>query len=306
MIVNSNQILRNAKRNNYAIGAFNFTTLEQLKAIIKASEETNMPVILATSESAIKFMGLENIVDVVTNEVYESDVPYVLHLDHGKSFEICKLCVDAGFSSVMIDASALPFEENIALTKKVVDYAHVFNVSVEGELGKLQGVEDEVSSKDSVYTNPDDAVEFIKKTNVDSLAISIGTSHGAYKFKGKSKLNIELLKEIDEKTNHFPLVLHGASSLSENLLQKFQNSGGEIKNAKGVSSNNLTDAIQNGICKINVDTDLRLAFTTGVRNSLKNLSVFNLREYLESGMKETINEVKEHINLFLNKKGTNQ
>lgn len=302
MIVNSIQILKNAKKNNYAIGAFNFTTLEQLKAIVKASEETNMPVILATSESAIKFMGIENIVDIVTNEVYDSDIPYVLHLDHGKNFEICKLCIDAGFSSVMIDASALPFEENIALTKKVVDYAHAFNVSVEGELGKLQGIEDEVSSKNSVYTNPDDAVEFIKKTNVDSLAISIGTSHGAYKFKGESKLNIELLKVIDEKTNHFPLVLHGASGLSENLLQRFQNSGGEIKNAKGVSSNNLTDAIQNGICKINVDTDLRLAFTTGVRNSLKNLSVFNLREYLENGMKETINEVKEHINLFLNKK----
>lgn len=302
MIVNSIQILRNAKKNNYAIGAFNFTTLEQLKAIIKASEETNMPVILATSESAIKFMGLENIVDLVTNEVYDSDIPYVLHLDHGKNFEICKVCIDAGFSSVMIDASALPFEENIALTKKVVDYAHVFNVSVEGELGKLQGVEDEVRSKDSVYTNADDAVEFIKQTNVDSLAISIGTSHGAYKFKGESKLNIELLKIIDEKTNHFPLVLHGASSLSDNLLQKFKNSGGEIKNAKGVSSSNLTDAIQNGICKINVDTDLRLAFTTGVRNSLNNTSVFNLREYLENGMKETILEVKEHINLFLNKK----
>lgn len=302
MIVNSIQILRNAKKNNYAIGAFNFTTLEQLKAIIKASEETNMPVILATSESAIKFMGLENIVDLVTNEVYDSDIPYVLHLDHGKNFEICKVCIDAGFSSVMIDASALPFEENIALTKKVVDYAHAFNVSVEGELGKLQGVEDEVHSKDSVYTNPDDAVEFIKQTNVDSLAISIGTSHGAYKFKGESKLNIELLKIIDEKTNHFPLVLHGASSLSDNLLQKFENSGGEIKNAKGVSSSNLTDAIQNGICKINVDTDLRLAFTTGIRNSLKNTAVFNLREYLENGMKETILEVKEHINLFLNKK----
>lgn len=302
MIVNSIQILRNAKKNNYAIGAFNFTTLEQLKAIIKASEETNMPVILATSESAIKFMGLENIVDLVTNEVYDSDIPYVLHLDHGKNFEICKVCIDAGFSSVMIDASALPFEENIALTKKVVDYAHAFNVSVEGELGKLQGVEDEVHSKDSVYTNPDDAVEFIKQTNVDSLAISIGTSHGAYKFKGESKLNIELLKIIDEKTNHFPLVLHGASSLSDNLLQKFENSGGEIKNAKGVSSSNLTDAIQNGICKINVDTDLRLAFTTGIRNSLKNTAVFNSREYLENGMKETILEVKEHINLFLNKK----
>lgn len=302
MIVNSIQVLKNAKKNNYAIGAFNFTTLEQLKAIIKASEETNMPVILATSESAIKFMGLENIVDIVSNEVYDSDIPYVLHLDHGKNFEICKLCIDAGFSSVMIDASALPFEENIALTKKVVDYAHAFNVSVEGELGKLQGIEDEVNSINSVYTNPDDAVMFIQQTNVDSLAISIGTSHGAYKFKGQSKLNIKLLKEIDEKTNHFPLVLHGASSLSDNLLQNFKNSGGEIKNAKGVSAENLTDAIQNGICKINVDTDLRLAFTTGIRNSLKNISIFNLREYLQNAMLETTKEVKEHINLFLNKK----
>lgn len=302
MIVNSIQILKNAKKNKYAIGAFNFTTLEQLKAIIKASQETNMPVILATSESAIKFMGIENIVDLVTNEVYESDIPYVLHLDHGKNFEICKLCIDAGYSSVMIDASYLPFEENIALTKKVVDYAHAFNVSVEGELGKIQGIEDEVNSKYSIYTNPDDAVKFINETGVDSLAISIGTSHGAYKFKGESKLNIELLKQIDEKTNHFPLVLHGASSLSDKLLENFEKSGGEIANAKGVSANNLTDAIQNGICKINVDTDLRLAFTTGVRNSLKNLSVFNLREYLENGMNETTNEVKDHISLFLNKK----
>ena len=301
MLVNFKEMFKKAKAEKRAIGAFNFTTLEQLKAIIDAGNEKEYPCILATSESAINYMGLENIVFLVKNLTQNSKTEFVLHLDHGKNFEICKQCIDAGYTSVMIDASYLPFEENINETSKVVNYAKKFNVSVEAELGKLQGIEDEVVSSENIYTNPKEALEFIKRTGIDSLAISIGTSHGAYKFKGESKLNIALLKEIDTITNHFPLVLHGASSLNDNLLKNFFNAGGELKNAKGVDENNLKQAIEYGICKINVDTDLRIAFTTGVRESLKQASTFNLRDYLTNGIQKMKLEVINRIELFKNK-----
>lgn len=297
-LVNSKEILKEAKSKKIAIGAFNFTNFEGLKAIINACKKTNANCILSTSESAIKFMGIKNIVSVVKNEVENLNQKFALHLDHGKSFEICKSCIDNGYTSVMIDASSLSFGENIKLTKQVVDYAKKFNVSVEGELGKIEGIEDNTKSLESVLTSPSDAVNFINETGIDSLAVSIGTSHGAYKFKGESELQIKLLKEINEKTNYFPLVLHGASSLNENLVNKFNNVGGSLNNAKGVDDFSIKQAILNGICKINVDTDLRIAFTTGVKEALQNSTCFNLRDYLKNGMNIMEEEVINRINLF--------
>ena len=300
-LVNFKEILINAKKEKTAIGAFNFTNFEGLKAIINACKEKNTPCILATSESAIEFMGIKNIVSVVKNETENLNINFSLHLDHGKSFEICKECIDNGYTSVMIDASNLSYEDNINLTKKVVDYAKKFNVSVEAELGKLQGFEDNVESRESVYTSPLDALNFIKQTNIDSLAVSIGTSHGAYKFKGESKLDIERLKEINTITNNFPLVLHGASSVNEKLKENFKQFGGELKNGKGVDDNSIKEAIENRICKINVDTDLRIAFTTGLRKSLLNKEEFNLRNILNNAIEFTKNEVIKKIELFNNK-----
>lgn len=297
-LVNSKIILEKAKKEAYAVGAYNFTNFEGLKAIIEASKETNSDCILSTSESAVNFMGIKNIVSVVKNETENLSQNFALHLDHGKSFEICKECIDNGYTSVMIDASHLPFEENIKLTKKVCEYAKKFNVSVEAELGTLKGIEDNVNSLDSHFTRPEDAKIFVEKTKVDSLAISIGTSHGAYKFKGESKLDINRLIEINKTTNNFPLVLHGASSVSEKLLSDFKNSGGNLVSAKGVDKNSIKEAIKNGICKINVDTDLRIAFTTGVKNCLKDEKVFNLRDYLLCGIENMKNQVVEHNNLF--------
>lgn len=298
MLVNSKTLLLNAKENRKAVGAFNFSSLEQLKAIVNACKKCNTGCILSTSEGAIKFLGIKHIVSMVKNEVNDLDLEFSLHLDHGKSFEICKEVIDSGYTSVMIDASHLALEENVLVTKQVVEYAKKFNVSVESELGKIQGVEDNVSSLESVLTSPFEAKDFIEKTRIDSLAISIGTSHGAYKFKGESKLHIDRLKEINEITNHFPLVLHGASSVNENLVKNFNLSGGNILNAKGVDDSSIKNAIENGICKINVDTDLRISFTTGVRNSLKDTKVFDLRTYLSSGMQSMEEEVINRIKLF--------
>lgn len=298
MLVNSKKLLIKAKKNKKAVGAFNFSTLEQLKAIVNACKKCNTGCILSTSEGAINFMGIKNIVSLVKNEVENLELEFSLHLDHGKSFEICKKAIDSGYTSVMIDASHLQFEENVLVTKQVVDYAKKFNVSVESELGKIQGVEDNVSSLESVLTSSNEAKEFIEKTDIDSLAISIGTSHGAYKFKGESKLHIDRLKEINKTTNNFPLVLHGASSVNENLVANFNKSGGKMENAKGVDNNSIINAIENGICKINVDTDLRIAFTTGVRENLKNAQIFDLRTYLKEGIKTMEEEVINRIQLF--------
>ncbi len=300
MLVSGKEILIEAKKNNRAVGAFNFTSLEQLKAIIKACKQTNTGCFLSTSESAIEFLGLNHIVCMVKNEVENLDLKFALHLDHGKSYEICKKCVDAGYSSVMIDGSLLGFEQNVELTKKVCEYAHTKNVSVEGELGKIQGIEDNTIGKESILTTPEGAIDFIKQTGVDSLAISIGTSHGAYKFKGESKLEIELLKQIDKNTNHFPLVLHGASSVSSELLENFNKSGGNLGTAKGVDDKSIKQAINGGICKVNVDTDLRIAFTTGIRNALSNKSEFSPRNYLLPAINEMTKEVVNRIELFNN------
>lgn len=300
---NGSYLLNKAKKGKYAVGAFNFSNLEQLKAILNAASKKNSDVIVQVSSSAIKYMGLNVIVPMATALAKDLDIAVCLNLDHGKDFEIVKQCVDAGFTNVMIDASSLSFEENVKITKQCVEYAHKFGVSVEAEIGSLKGVEDEVVAKESLFTKPQDAKKFVELTGIDSLAISIGTSHGAYKFEGKSHLDIERLKEIEKATN-IPLVLHGASGVGEELKQKFVASGGKIGNANGVSDENLIEAIKFGICKVNVDTDLRIAFTTGIRNKLKDETNFNPRDYLLEGIKEIEYEVSKRIDI-LNKNRIN-
>lgn len=298
-LVNSKNLLTNAQQNHKAIGAFNFTNLEQLDAILQTCEEKKCGLIVQASKSAIEYMGLDTCVAMVKSKVKNLTIPVCLHLDHGSNFEICKKAIDAGFTSVMIDGSSLPFNNNVELTKKVVKYAHKKGVSVEAELGALAGVEDEVNVKNSHYTKPQDALEFVRLTKVDSLAISIGTSHGAYKFKGASKLDIKRLKEIYDLVK-IPLVLHGASSVPTNLVKKFNSLGGSLNGAKGVNCASLKQAIQNGICKINVDTDLRIAFTIGVKEFLIKNNTFNLRDYLTNGKANIIKLVKEKLDIFNN------
>ena len=294
---NGDYVLKKAQKNGYAVGAYNFSNLEQLKAILNASNEKHADVIVQTSSSAIKYMGLDVIVPMVTALAKNLNIAVCLNLDHGKDFETIKACVDAGYTNVMIDASDLSFEENVKVTKKCVEYAHMHNVTVEAELGSLKGVEDEVFAKENLFTNPQDAKKFVELTHVDSLAVSIGTSHGAYKFEGESHLDIERLKKIRELVD-IPLVLHGASSVGKELKQRFLESGGNIGNANGVSSQNLIEAVQNGICKVNVDTDLRIAFTTGVRNSLKDKDIFDPRTYLKFGITEMEREVLNRIDIL--------
>lgn len=296
-LVNSNTILKKAQKNGYAIGAFNFSNLEQLKAILQAAQTKNADVIVQTSKSAIDYMGLDVIVSSVKAMCKNLSIDVCLNLDHGKSFEIAKQCVDAGYTNVMIDASGLPFEQNVELTKQVVDYAHTKNVTVEAELGSLKGTEDDHTSATALFTNPQEAKMFVEQTGVDSLAISIGTSHGAYKFKGDSFLDIQRLQQITDVVK-IPLVLHGASSVDSNLKNAFIASGGQIGNANGVSKQNLLLAIKNGICKINVDTDLRIAFTTGVRQILADNTIFDPRKYLANGLKVMQQQVEQKIEIF--------
>ena len=300
-LVNGNVILKKAQQKKYAVGAYNFYNLETLKAILVASENKKCDVIVQTSSSAIKYMGLDVIVPMVKALCQNLSIDVCLNLDHGKDFEIVKSCIDAGYTNVMIDASDKSFEENIEITKKCVEYAHKFGATVEAELGSLKGVEDEISAEKSLFTKPQEALEFVKQTDIDSLAISIGTSHGAYKFAGESHLDIERLKEITKLVN-IPLVLHGASGVSDELKQNFVLSGGKIGNANGVSNDNLIEAIKYGICKVNTDTDLRIAFTTGVRNSLKNQENFNPRDYLGNGMKEIQDQVEKRIDILTKNK----
>ena len=289
------EVYKHAIKNNYAISAFNFYNLETLQSGVEGAKEAKMPVICSVSESALKYMGVETCVSLFKSAIKGHKFPIFLHLDHGKSFKTCKEVIDAGFDSVMIDGSSLPFAENVKLTKKVVAYAHKKGVFVEGELGALAGIEDDVCVKenDAFYTNPDEAKKFVDKTKVDSLAIAIGTSHGAYKFKGESKLRFDILNKIEEKLPSFPLVLHGASSVDKNSIDAINKNGGEIKSAKGLDSENIKiSATKHNIVKINVDTDLRLAFTAGVREFLNNnKSNINPRDFLTSAkmrMKEIV------------------
>lgn len=298
-LVNTREMFKRAVKGGYAIPAFNFNNLEQLQAIITAASETKSPVILQVSKGARAYAN-----PILLRYMAEGAVEYakslgcnhpeiVLHLDHGDSFELVKGCVDLGFSSVMIDGSSLPYEENIELTKKCVEYAHQFDVTVEAELGVLAGVEDEVSSEESHYTRPEEVIDFSTRTGCDSLAISIGTSHGAYKFKPEQctrdpktgrlvppPLAFDILHEIEEKLPGFPIVLHGSSSVPEEYVKIIDQYGGNLPNAVGIPEEQLREASKSAVCKINIDSDSRLAYTAGVREALaQHPDYFDPRQY---------------------------
>ena len=275
------EMFEGAYQGGYAIGAFNVNNMEIVQGIIQAGEAEQSPLILQVSAGARKYAGKKYIIKLMEAALEETTLPIVLHLDHGQTFEICKEVIEDGFSSVMIDGSHLTFEENIALTRQVVDYAHEKGVWVEAELGRLAGVEDEVSSEESVYTDPDEAVEFVERTGCDSLAIAIGTSHGAYKFKGEPKLDFDRLVKINSLLPGFPLVLHGASSVLTEFVQMANQYGGKVADAKGVPEDFLHKAAQSGVCKINIDTDIRLAMTAVIRKYFKeHPEEFDPRKYL--------------------------
>ena len=270
MLVTNKDLMVPARKNGYAIGAFNVQNLESMSAIAEAATEEKSPVIMQITPSVIKYAGLAYISNLVKTAAQLAPVPIAMHLDHGDSFETAAKCIDAGFSSVMIDGSFLSFDENVAVTKRVVSVAHPKGVSVEAELGKLAGVEERsVAEKDAILTDPEAAVEFVKKTGVDTLAVAIGTSHGAYKFKSEAKLDLERLKMISQKVS-IPLVLHGASSVPQEIVEKANKYGAELSGAKGIPEDQYRKAISLGIAKINIDTDLRLAFTAAVREALTN------------------------------------
>ena len=267
-LVTTKEMFEKAMKEGYAIGAFNVNNMEIVQGIVDAAAEQNSPVILQASSSAIKYARINYLMKMVEAAVEEHpNIPIAIHLDHGPDFETCKMCVDNGFTSVMFDGSKYDFEENIRLTKEVVEYAHAHGVVVEAELGKLAGIEDDVnvSENDAMYTDPDQAEEFVRRTGVDSLAIAIGTSHGAYKFKGEAKLRFDILKQIKERIPNTPIVLHGASTVIPELVNMCNEYGGNIPGAKGVPDEILHEASISGVSKINVDTDLRLAMTAGIR-----------------------------------------
>ena len=303
-LVNSREMFQKAMAGKYAIPAFNFNNMEQLQAIIMACVETKSPVILQVSSGARKYANqnlLKNMAKGATEYAHElgCDIPIVLHLDHGDSFELCQSCIETGFSSVMIDGSHLPYEENIALTRKVVEYAHQFNVTVEGELGVLAGIEDEVSAEHHTYTRPEEVEDFVRRTNVDSLAISIGTSHGAFKFKVKPgesipPLRFDILEEVEKRIPGFPIVLHGASSVPQDIVAEINKYGGDIQNSAGVPEEQLRRAATSAVCKINIDSDGRLAMTAAIRKVLtEKPGEFDPRKYLGPA-REKLKELYKH------------
>ena len=295
-LVTTKEMFEKSMKEGFAIGAFNINNMEIIQGIIDAAQKQNSPVILQASSGAIKYARIKYLMKMVEAAVEETNIPIAIHLDHGPDFETCKMCIDNGFTSVMIDGSKYSFEENVALTKKVVDYAHERGVVVEAELGQLAGIEDDVnvSEEDAKYTDPDQAKEFVERTGCDSLAIAIGTSHGAYKFKGEARLRMDILKQVKEKIPNTPIVLHGASTVIPELVETCNNYGGDIPGAKGVPDEILHEASLSGVSKINVDTDLRLAFTGEIRKSLaENPSAFDPRKYLTPA-REKITEVVEH------------
>jgi fructose-bisphosphate aldolase class II len=292
MLVTNKDLMIPARKKAYAVGAFNVNNLETVLAVAEAAAEEKSPAIVAVTPSAIKYGGLIYLSELVKTAAESTPVPLSLHLDHGEDFETCSKCVAAGFTSVMIDGSHLKFGENIALTKKVVEAAHPKGVSVEAELGRLAGVEEKtVEEKEAILTDPDSAKEFVEKTNVDALAVAVGTSHGAYKFKGEAKLDFDRLKLISQKIS-IPLVLHGASSVPQWIIEKASKYGAELAGAKGIPEEHVKRAISLGIAKINIDTDLRLAFTATVREVLTNSpKEFDPRKILgpaKEAMKEVI------------------
>ncbi|HAE61703.1 MAG TPA: fructose-1,6-bisphosphate aldolase, class II [Eubacteriaceae bacterium] len=295
-LVNTTEMFKKAYEGGYAVGAFNVNNMEIIQGIVSAAQEENAPLILQVSAGARKYASPIYLKKLVEAAIEETGLDIVLHLDHGEDFEICKACIDDGFSSVMIDGSKYPFDENIALTKKVVEYAHDRGVTVEAELGKLAGVEDDVkvSAKDATYTDPDEAVEFVERTGVDSLAIAIGTSHGAYKFKGDPQLDFARLDTISAKLPNFPLVLHGASSVPQEFVELCNKYGGQIPGAQGVPEEMLRKAAHSGVCKINIDTDLRLAMTASIRKTFtENPAEFDPRKYLGPG-RDAIKQMVQH------------
>lgn len=285
---------KDCQKKGYCLGAYNFINLETLKAICEGCKKSKSPAILSVSESALEYMG-KKIVKVLFDQAkVEYKLPIFLHLDHGKSFKICKEAVDLGFDSVMIDGSSLSFNENIKLTKKVCNYAHKKNVYVEAELGVLSGVEDNVSAEQNIYTNPDQAKEFVEKTNCDSLAVAIGTSHGAYKFKGEQKLQFKILTEIENKIPNTPLVLHGASSVPQKYVANINKFGGDIDGAIGIPEKLLKIASCHNIYKINCDTDIRLAYMSVLRQQLfENKKNLDIRKPNRLAIEEIANMIAE-------------
>ncbi|CDB23547.1 fructose-1 6-bisphosphate aldolase class II [Clostridium sp. CAG:557] len=303
-LVNTKEMLKKAYKENYAVGAFNVNNMEIVQGITKACQELKSPVILQVSAGARRYASHTYLMKLVEAAVQETSVPIALHLDHGDSFELCKSCIDGGFTSVMIDGSSLNYEENIELAKRVVDYAHPRKVTVEAELGRLAGIEDEVdvSSEKAYYTDPAQVEDFVERTGVDSLAIAIGTSHGAYKFKpGQNpQLRFDILNEIEKRLPNFPIVLHGASSVIPEFVDMINKNGGKMPDAIGIPEEMLREAAKMAVCKINIDSDLRLAMTGTIRKYLnENPSHFDPRQYLKPAREAIYNMVSHKINNVL-------
>lgn len=305
-LVTSQDMFAKALNSDYAVGAFNVNNMEIIQGIMDAAKEENAPLILQVSAGARKYAKPVYLLKLVEAAIEDTGLDVALHLDHGEDFEICKSCVDGGFTSVMIDGSKHPFEENIALTKQVVEYAHDHGVVVEAELGKLAGVEDDikVDARSATFTDPQEAAEFVERTGVDSLAIAIGTSHGAYKFKGEPYLDFERLKEIHSLIPNTPLVLHGASTVLPEFVDRCNQFGGEIPGAQGVPEDMIRESTKWGICKVNIDTDLRLAMTAEIRRVLvESPAEFDPRKYLGPARDAITRMVQHKIKNVLNASG---
>ena len=297
-LVTSTEMFKKAYEGGYAIGAFNVNNMEIVQGITEAAKEVNSPLILQVSAGARKYAKHVYLMKLIEAAIEDTDLPICVHLDHGDSFDICKSCIDGGFTSVMIDGSKYSFEENIELTKKVVEYAHARGVVVEGELGKLAGIEDDVnvSDEDAQFTNPAEVEEFVTRTGVDSLAIAIGTSHGAFKFKGEPRLRFDILEEVSKRLPNFPIVLHGASSVIPEYVEMINANGGNMPGAQGVPEAMLRQAASMAVCKINIDSDLRLAMTGTVRKYFaEHPDHFDPRQYLSPARANIMELVKHKI-----------
>ena len=299
-LTNTRDMLKKAYKEGYAVGAFNVNNMEIVQGITEACRDLNSPVILQVSSGARKYASHTYLMKLVEAAVVETPVPIALHLDHGDSFELCKSCIDGGFTSVMIDGSHMPYEDNVALARKVVDYAHPRDVTVEAELGRLAGIEElvNVSAESSSYTDPAQVEDFVERTGVDSLAIAIGTSHGAYKFRPRQKpqLRFDILREVETRLPNFPIVLHGASSVVPEFVERINANGGKMPDAIGIPEEMLREAAKMAVCKINIDSDLRLAMTATIREYLvENPTHFDPRQYLKSAREAIYNLVKHKI-----------
>ena len=318
-LVTTKEMFKKAYAGGYAIGAFNINNMEIVQAITEAAGEARSPVILQVSAGARKYAKQEYLMALAQAAIKDANIDLALHLDHGADFEICKACIDGGFTSVMIDGSHHSFEDNIAVTKKVVEYAHAHGVVVEGELGRLAGVEDDVkvSAEDSSYTRPDEVEEFVSKTGVDSLAIAIGTSHGAYKFKPEQckrnadgvlvppPLRFDILEEVEKRLPGFPIVLHGASSVPQEYVKEINSIGGKLPDAVGIPEEQLRQAAKMAVCKINIDSDIRLAMTAGIRRVMRDQpDVFDPRTYLSVARDEVRKMVSHKITTVLGSQNT--